>query len=89
MVGDFKSLLPYLREYRWRYVAGIVADLAVDAGNIAMPQFIKAAIDLVASGRATATTLGPVLAAMLCLAAAIVCGRFLWRFFIHGSSRRI
>ena len=89
MVGEFKSLLPYLREYRWRYIAGIIADLAVDAGNIAMPQFIKAAIDLVASGHSSPKTLLPILGAMLGLAAIIVCGRFLWRFFIHGSSRRI
>ncbi|HUX41730.1 MAG TPA: ABC transporter ATP-binding protein [Rectinemataceae bacterium] len=89
MAGELRSLLPYLREYRWRYVAGIAADLAVDAGNIAMPQFIKSAIDLVASGRAAPMTLLPVLASMLGLAAAIVCGRFLWRYFIHGSSRRI
>lgn len=89
MAGELKSIFPYLRVYRWRYVIGVTADILVDAGNIAMPQFIKSAIDLVASGRADSRTLPPILAAMLGLAATVAGMRFLWRYFIHGSSRRI
>ena len=89
MAGEFRTILPYLSEYRWRYVAGIAADLAVDAGNIAMPQFIKTSVDLVASGRAAAANLVPLLGGMVALAAGVAGGRFLWRYFIQGSSRRI
>lgn len=89
MAGEYKSILPYLKKFRWSYAAGIGADIAVDAGNIAMPQFIKSAIDLVAGGRADSSHLLPILGGMIGLAAAIAGGRFAWRYFIQGSSRRI
>lgn len=89
MAGEFRSIFPYLSEYRWRYVAGIAADLLVDAGNIAMPQFIKSAIDLVASGRSGGGRLLPILIGMIAVALSVAACRFGWRFFIHGSSRRI
>jgi ATP-binding cassette subfamily B protein len=89
MLKEYRSLLPYLRKYRWHYAAGITADILVDGGNILMPQFIKHAIDLVATGEPDFKALLSTLLWMVALATAIAAGRFLWRYFIHGSSRRI
>jgi len=89
MFKEFRTLLPYLKKYRWHYLVGILADIAVDGGHILMPQFLKKAVDLVAAGKPDFAALARVLLLMLLLAAGIAGGRFLWRFFIHGSSRRI
>jgi ATP-binding cassette subfamily B protein len=89
MWKEYGSILPYLKKYRFQYIAGIIADIAVDGGNILMPQFIKQAIDLVASGNTDFGRLARLLVTMVLVALAIAGGRFLWRFFIHGSSRRI
>ncbi|MEI6876491.1 MAG: ABC transporter transmembrane domain-containing protein, partial [Spirochaetota bacterium] len=89
MFKEYRSILPYLKKYRFQYLAGIIADIAVDGGNILMPQFIKRAVDLVASGHPDFGKLLSLLLTMVLVAAAIAAGRFMWRFFIHGSSRRI
>jgi ATP-binding cassette subfamily B protein len=89
MLKEYRTLFPYLGKYRWQYAAGIFADIAVDGGNILMPQFIKHAIDTVAADSVDFAKLVRILLGMVLLAAAVTAGRFLWRFFIHGSSRRI
>ena len=89
MFKEYATLLPYLRKYRVLYMVGIFADIAVDGGNILMPQFIKRAVDLVAAGNPDFRKLAILLATMVLTAACIAGGRFLWRFCIHGASRRI
>ncbi|MBU0926124.1 MAG: ABC transporter ATP-binding protein/permease [Spirochaetes bacterium] len=88
MLKEFKTLVPYLRRYRWRYALGLLCLVAVDAAQLLLPQYLRRAVDSIAAG-------GPVRAivmiglSMALTAGAIASGRFLWRFFIHGASRRI
>ncbi|MDR2537181.1 MAG: ABC transporter ATP-binding protein/permease [Treponema sp.] len=88
-IKEFKTLLPYLARYRTRYILGFICLVSVDGASIAIPQFTRRAIDLVSSGSFAMrdiTTLGLGMIGVM----TIVCfGRFLWRYFIHGSSRRI
>lgn len=86
---EFASILPYIRKYRREYALGLACLAAVDAAQIAIPLFLKGAVDAIASGDASLRTLAPICAMMLATAAFVSAGRFLWRFFIHGSSRRI
>ncbi|MDR0494666.1 MAG: ABC transporter ATP-binding protein/permease [Treponema sp.] len=85
----YKSLLPRLARYRGRYAWGLLCLVTVDAAQIAIPQFIRRAIDLVSSGVFEQRDLIVICLWMTALMALISAGRFLWRFFIHGSSRRI
>ncbi|MFA6507256.1 MAG: ABC transporter ATP-binding protein [Treponemataceae bacterium] len=89
MLKEFRTLLPYLRRYRYRYLLGFVCLAVVDAAQILIPQFIKRAVDIIASG--TYAMLDILVWCVLLVAVAVVLslGRFLWRFFIHGSSRAI
>ncbi|MCL2266663.1 MAG: hypothetical protein FWC17_02710 [Treponema sp.] len=47
---EFKSLIPYLAQYKKQYVIGILCLIIVDAAQIAIPQFIRMAIDLISGG---------------------------------------
>jgi ATP-binding cassette subfamily B protein len=86
---QYQSLLPYLAPYRWRYLCGLFFLIIVDAAQIAIPQFIRQAIDLISSGAFAWKKIIILCVWMTALMALISLGRFLWRYFIHGSSRRI
>ncbi|MDR1986755.1 MAG: ABC transporter ATP-binding protein/permease [Treponema sp.] len=88
-LGEFKTLLPYLSRYRVSYMWGFVCLITVDAAQVIIPQFMRRAVDLIASGRFTWQEIGVLCAGMVGVMALISLGRFLWRYFIHGSSRRI
>ncbi|MDR1047097.1 MAG: ABC transporter ATP-binding protein/permease [Treponema sp.] len=89
---NFRFLIPYLYPYRWRYLWGFVCLIVVDSAQILIPQFTARAINLVAAREGEGALWSHIL--FLCLGmvaamAVISTGRFLWRYFIHGASRRI
>jgi len=88
-IRHYQSLLPYIAPYRWRYLWGLFFLIIVDAAQIAIPQFIRQAIDLISSGDFAWKKIIVLCLWMTALMALISLGRFLWRYFIHGSSRRI
>jgi ATP-binding cassette subfamily B protein len=94
-LGEYKTILPYLARYRTQYALGFLCLLAVDAAQMLIPQFTRQAVDLISnagmSGGAggTAARIFRLCVAMSVSMLLISAGRFLWRYFIHGSSRRI
>ena len=88
-LGQYKSLLPYFTRYRWRYFLGLICLITVDAAQIIIPQFIRRAIDLISSGNFEWAEIVRLCLWMIATMALISLGRFFWRYFIHGSSRRI
>ncbi|MDR0464292.1 MAG: ABC transporter ATP-binding protein/permease [Treponema sp.] len=86
---EFKALLPYLARYRTQYIVGIICLIIVDAAQIAIPQFLRVAIDMISSGGFELKQIIILALWMIGIMALVSSGRFLWRFFIHGSSRRI
>jgi ATP-binding cassette subfamily B protein len=89
LLRHYKSLLPYLSRYRWRYLWGLICLIIVDAAQIVIPQFIKQAVDLVSSGSFEWREIIILCLWMTAIMALISLGRFCWRYFITGSSRRI
>lgn len=87
MLREFRTLLPYLKKYRLNYLLGLVFLVTVDAAQLAIPQFVRRAVDDLSLGR---TGEVPRLAlAIVVVAAVVAAGRFLWRYFLHGAARRI
>jgi len=86
---EYKTLFPYLACYRKRYILGIICLITVDAAQIAIPQFIRKSIDLVSSGDFQWRQIIILALWMIGVMTLVSTGRFLWRYFIHGSSRRI
>ncbi len=89
MSTPFKAIGPYLKKHKLRYIAGITCLVIVDAAQVLIPRFIKAAVDLVSEGVFDMVDIFRLALYMILTAAAISAGRFLWRFFIIGASRRI
>ncbi len=88
MFKEFRTLLPYLKTHRSRYILGISCLILVDAAQLLLPQYLRRAVDSIANDgpRQTVIVIGLL---MTVTAAFIAAGRFLWRYFIHGASRRI
>jgi len=89
MLKEYRTMLPYIKKYRLKYLAGFVCLVAVDAAQVSIPRYVSQAIDIVATGKFQMSDLARPAASMLVAALLISCGRFLWRYFIMGSSRRI
>jgi len=86
---EFRTLLPYLKKYRLQYVLGFFCLIIVDAAQVLIPQFIRLAVDRITTGNFEWMGIFRLCLVMLAVMILISSGRFLWRFFIHGSSRRI
>ena len=86
---EFKMLLPYLAGYRKHYIFGLICLVIVDAAQIAIPQFLRVAIDMISAGNFDLKQIIILCLWMIGVMALVSSGRFLWRFFIHGASRRI
>ena len=89
MLKEFKTILPMARRYLWWYVAGLFFLILTDAGQLIIPQIIRRVVDELGSGVFTYDSIGRNVGLLILLAIAVALGRFGWRFFIHGASRRI
>ena len=88
-IREFKTLFPYLKKYRFPYIWGFLCLIVVDGAQALIPQFIKTAVDRITVGDFEMIDVFRPCLAMLGIMALISSGRFLWRYFIHGASRRI
>ena len=86
---QYRSILPYLARYRGRYIWGLLCLIIVDAAQIAIPQFIRKAVDLISYGTFELKEIIFLCLWMTAIMAMISLGRFFWRYFIHGASRGI
>ncbi len=89
MFAEFRTLLPYGRRHVGRYAAGLLFLVVTDGGQLYLPQLTRRAIDLLASGRFALPQIVSIVAGMCGIAVLIAIGRFFWRHFIQGASRRI
>ena len=84
----FRTLLPYIKEYRNNLLLGILALIIVDVAQLFVPQFIKTIVDVVVSKRG----LGEVAKySLFILGAAVIVlvFRFFWRKYLAGTAVKI
>ncbi|MCL2800930.1 MAG: ABC transporter ATP-binding protein/permease [Treponema sp.] len=86
---EYKTLFPYLKRYKNRYILGIICLVIVDSAQIAIPQFLRVGIDTIAGGNYELSQIIVIALWMIGIMALVSAGRFFWRYFINGSSRRI
>ena len=89
MLKEFKTLIPYIRKRIPQYVAGLFFLLITNGGQLYLPQLLRRAIDTIASGSFTLNDMLPIVLLMVGIAVVIAIGRYFWRFFLGGASRRI
>ena len=89
MLKEYKTLYPYVKKHFISYIFGLFFLVITDGGQLVIPQMIRRAVDMIASGDFELKSVGSLMLYMIGVASAIAAGRFGWRFFIQGSSRRI
>jgi len=89
MLKEYRTLIPYYKLYRFHYLAGLFCLLITNAGQLVLPQYIKKTLNLLSTGSPDPVIIFHLVGAMAAVALIIAVGRFFWRFFIHGASRRI
>ncbi len=86
---SYRLVKPYFVEKRLTIVVGLFSLLLVDMLQLFIPRIIKWAVDDLATGRTTTTTL--LRYALYVVAVALLIGifRFIWRRCLIGTSRRV
>jgi len=86
---ELLRLKRYLLRYKYHYLFGIIALIAIDLLQLIIPRILKRAIDGLATGVIDLAGLGRYFLIILLIALLIAIGRFFWRYLIIGSSRRV
>jgi len=89
MLKEYRSIWPYIKKYRLKYLVGFVFLVLVDLAQVLIPRYVSQAVDIIGSGKFLMNDLAKPAVSMFLAALLISVGRFIWRYFIMGSSRRI
>jgi ATP-binding cassette subfamily B protein len=89
MFKEFITVLPYLKKYKFNYIVGILFLIIVDGAQIFIPQQVKRAVNAIADGGFSMSAILKPALAMVLISLGVSVGRFFWRYFIIGASRRI
>ncbi len=87
--SEYRTLIPYAWRYRWFYIVGVLCLIVTSGGQLFIPQFVRRAVDTMVSGSFTTADIGTLMITLIVVSVVIAVGRFGWRYFIHGASRRI
>lgn len=87
MLKEFRTLKPYLVSYKWLYVLGLSFLVLTDAGLIVIPRLMGRSVDLITNG--SRDGIGGLTLTIVGLAILVAVGRYGWRSYILGASRRI
>ncbi len=88
-MGTFQFILQYIKKYRLQYAAGILTLLVVDYANLFIPKLTGTVTDGLAARTLDWDGVVSCLISIFALGFTLALGRFLWRYFLFGSSRSI
>ena len=82
-------IFPYLWKYKFSYLLGLLTLLMVDYISLYIPELTGNITDELSQGTLDLQGAGKLVSYILLCAAIIAIGRFLYRYFIFGSARKI
>lgn len=82
-------LFPYLWKYKFSYVLGLLTLLIVDYMSLSIPELTGNIVDGLSLGEIDLSGAGKLCLSILACAAIVALGRFLYRYFIFGTARKI
>lgn len=88
-MNTFQFVFQYIKKHRFRYLAGIITLFVVDFANIYIPKFTGTITDGLTARTIDWDGVVQNLIYIGILGITLAIGRFLWRFFIFGSARKI
>ncbi len=86
---SFKFILQYLKNYKYRYFAGVLTLFIVDFMNLLIPKITGTIIDGLTLNSFNMKKVYIYIVYIIFVGAVISIGRFFWRFFIMGAARKI
>jgi ATP-binding cassette subfamily B multidrug efflux pump len=89
VLKEFRTLIPYVKKRILQYLAGLLFLFITNGGQLYLPQLLRRAIDTIASGTFSLSSILPIAAVMVGIAVIVAVGRFFWRYFLGGASRSI
>lgn len=84
---SFPLVREFLLRYKWRYIAGLLSLLAINALQLVTPQVVRRFVDQLPTGRLSAGAVWLYGGVIVGLAVIIAVGRYLWRINIMGTAR--
>jgi ATP-binding cassette subfamily B protein len=87
-MSDLRAVWPYLRPYRWAYLAGLAAVFGANAFRTLVPRFLQHGIDAIATGAPKADLYR---ALLFLIGVALLGGacRYVMRQLLNSASRRV
>lgn len=82
-------IFKYLKKYKYSYLFGIITLFVVDILGLYIPQFTGELTDGLKSGEMEFSGVMGIIFNIMLIGSILAIGRFLWRFFIFGSARKI
>ncbi len=79
----------FIARYKWGYLVGIAILFVIDVVQTRVPIIVGDTIDAIQDGIATGDFLRSMAFALAIIAISVMLGRFAWRWFIFGNSRKI
>ena len=86
---EFKFLFEYIKKHKWQYFGGLLTLFFVDFAHIYIPQFTGEVTDGLTSRSLDFYGVLKLVGLILFFGAVIAIGRFLWRYFLFGTARKI
>ena len=86
---DLRFIMQYIKRHKWHYAAGIVTLFVVDFANLYIPRITGAVTDGLSDHTMDWSGVKNCLLGLLLLGLTLAVGRFLWRYFLFGSARKI
>lgn len=82
-------ILPYIFKHKWKYILGVLTLFIVDFVSLYVPEFTGQITDGLDSASMGISEVRFIIIQLLIAGIIIAIGRFLWRYFIFGGSRKI
>jgi ABC-type multidrug transport system, ATPase and permease components len=79
----------FIGKYKWSYLLGIAILVFIDIEQTRVPLIVGNVIDGIKLGTMARSGITRAVLSMFVIAAIVLAGRILWRYFIFGASRKI
>ncbi len=89
MFKNYRGLVIYLKAHARQYIFGFLFLIVTDAAQLYLPQLVRRAVDIAASGLFDMRDILVTALQMIGVAFLIAAGRYCWRSFINGASSQI
>lgn len=88
-MDSLRFIMRYVKKFRYQYLAGIAVLFIVDYANLFIPKITGTITDGLTAKTITWGGIKSSLITILVLGFLLAVGRFLWRYFLFGSARKI